>query len=151
MGSWVQVVGQAFNALTLGRAARVERLAWASSQSGSSGSLSGAEPSTGESACDSQHVSGLGASPGGSKQDAGQGASPGNSKQVSGLGASPASATKRLARQRMQYLLSNQQELGREACEFRDSFFKESGSMYGWVCAFLAQRFHFDDLRLPVA
>ena len=122
MGSWVQVVGQAFNALTLGKAPRVERLAWVSSQSGSSGSLSGAEPSSVETSSCGSNQSG-----------------------------NPASATKRLARQRMQYSLPDQKELGHEACEFRDAYFAEVGSRYGWVSAFLAQRCHIDDMRLPAA
>ena len=43
---WQHVLGQAFNALAMGRSPRAQRVAWASSQSGSSGSLSGAEPSS---------------------------------------------------------------------------------------------------------
>ena len=128
MGSWVQVVGQAFNALTLGKAPRVERHAWVSSQSGSSGSLSGAEPSS---------VEPSGESPA--------------ARPPQGSGESPASATKRLARQRMQYSLPDQKELGHEACEFRDAYFAEVGSRYGWVGAFLAQRCHIDDMRSPAA
>ena len=134
MGSWQQVLGQAFNALSMGKSANVERLAWASSRSASSGSLSGAEPSGGEISCVAQEASGLGESPCGSKQSG-----------------SPASATKRLARQRMQYNLPDQKELGHEACEFRDAYFAEVGRRYGWVSAFLAQRCHIDDMRLPAA
>ena len=89
--------------------------------------------------------------PAGSKKVSGLGASPGDSKQISGQGASPASAAKRLARLRMQYSLPDQQDLGREACEFRDSLFEEHGSMYGWHKAFVVQRFLFDDSKLPAA
>ena len=81
----------------------------------------------------------------------GLGASPGKSMRISRQGASPASAEKRLTRQRMAYSLPGQQELGREACQFRDSFFEESGKVYGWVRAFVAQRVHFDDSMLLVA
>ena len=56
-----------------------------------------------------------------------RGGSTGDETQVAGLGASPGPATKRLARQRMQYSLPDQQELGREACLFRESFFEGYG------------------------
>ena len=51
----------------------------------------------------------------------------------------------------MQYSLPDQKELGHEACEFRDAYFAEVGSRYGWASAFLAQRCHIDDMRLPAA
>ena len=91
----------------------------------------------------------MGESP--SESVSGLGASPGKSMRISRQGASPASAAKRLTRQRMAYSLPDQQELGREACQFRDSFFEEYGKVHGWRNAFVAQRFHFDDLRLPAA
>ena len=127
MGSWRQALGQAFNALTTGCTSSVAKPAWATGRSESSGSLSGAEPSSrgSTSTCESE--------------------------QGSGPGLSPASAAKKLARQRRSYFLGEQQELGHEACEFRDWFLEEKGTVYGWATAFLAQRFHVDDMRSPKA
>ena len=129
MGSWLQMVGQAFNALTMGRSSRADRIAWARSMSGSSGSLSGAEPSCEELSATETCVL----------------------KKTGGADASPRSGPQHLVRQRTQYSLQEQKDLGAEACKFRDEFFEEHGRMYGWLKAFLRQRLHIDDDRLPAA
>ena len=47
------------------------------------------------------------------------------------------------------YVLQEQREIACEVVAFREQWFEEQGSMYGWVKAFLQRRFNIDCLTSP--
>ena len=118
MSGLEELLGQAFHSAVAGGASARRPLAWGSSRSGSSASLSGADPSSDEIA-----VKGT----------------------ASGSDASRSKGAPYLLRHRHRYALSEQQDLGDEACRFRDAFFESRGTMRGWLKDFLLQRFPFHD------
>ena len=120
MGSERLALGSAFIALLGGQQPSARRLAWSSSQSGSSGTLSVAEPSSGGELVHSGAVAGR------------------------GTGASSCRV-----RMRKGYVLQGQREIACEAVAFREQWFEEQGSLYGWVKAFLLRRYGFDSLTSP--
>ena len=123
----MQVLGQSFNALAMGRTPRPQKVAWASGRSGSSGSLSGAEPSSEELVARGVTVSGEGA----------------DASRREGTDASLCSEHR--IRLKKRYLVPEAQSLGAEACTFRDAFYEARATRQGWIRAFLRDRFHVDD------
>ena len=127
MGSERLAMGSAFIALLGGQQPSARRLAWSSSSSGSSGTLSGAEPNSGVE---------LGRS--------------GAELRHSGAVArrSTGASSCRL-RRRAGYRLPEQQELAREVTVFRDQLFAERGNLYGWRKIFVQRRFNIDSWTSP--
>ena len=117
-----ELLGQAFHSAVAGGASARRPLAWGSSRSGSSASLSGADPSSDEIAV--------------------QGTASGSDASRSKAAPGKRSCT---LRPRHRYALSDQQDLGDEACRFRDAFFESRGTMWGWLKDFLLQRFPVHD------
>ena len=122
MSGLEELLGQAFHSAVAGGASARRPLAWGSSRSGSSASLSGADPSSDEIAV--------------------KGTASGSDASRSKAAPWKRSCT---LRPRHRYALSEQQDLGDEACRFRDAFFESRGTMRGWLKDFLVQRFLLHD------
>ena len=129
MGSWQQFMGGAFNALMIGRATKPRGGVGRSDSSRSARAPAEAEPTSGE----------TDASPSGASSE---------DLAASGLDtdASLSSHVAHRLRRRNSYVLATQQDLGTEACVFRDAFFEERGHTQGWLTAFLQGRLGFDNL-----
>ena len=54
-------------------------------------------------------------------------------------------------RHRKAFLQAEQQELGGDACKFREAFFEENGNTQGWLSAFMRERLHFDSTKSSAA
>jgi len=118
MSGLEELLGQAFHSAVAGGASARRPLAWGSSRSGSSASLLGADPSSGEIALKGS---------------------------ASGSGESRSKGALYRLRHRHRYVLFEEQDLGDEACRFRDAFFESRGTMWGWWKDFLLQRFPLHD------
>ena len=158
MGSLQQALGQAFNGMSMGRPWKAQRTGWASSRSGSSCSLSGAEPSSVASAAETDASltsvthrtgSGLSADTDASLSEV--------LTQRSGSG-SPAdtggrltSLSQRWLRGRRGFALKEQIDFGDKCMKFRDAFAKEHSRLRGWRTAFLQGELHIVDCKSQVA
>ena len=120
MGSERLAMGSPFIALLGGQQPSARRLAWSSSSSGSSGTLSGAEPNSGVE---------LGHSGAVARRSTG--------------------ASSCRLRRRAGYRLQEQQELAREVTVFRDQLFAAQGSLYRWRQIFVQRRFNIDSWTSP--
>ena len=142
MGSLQQALGQAFNGMSMGRPWKAQRTGWASSSSGSSSSLSGAEPSSVASAAETDASLSSETHRTGSGSSADTDASLSSVTQRSGSGSAADAGARQISlpqrwwRTKCAFVLQEQQDLGDKAMKFRDAFAKERNMFHGWMKAF---------------